>query len=147
MSNLVVLGWAHEKSDFWVTYFHSIFGWSFLPLALSPHAVHGSIWLTLSLHRTLRRSSRQQPQSHPVNHHKMRRKFVTLQNERFRILKTNRNWIVNDFDKPYICILTSPGENGQWFISWVCNHVLTFFYLVLSLVGVSIYHYFYPLGK
>ena len=41
-----------------------------------------------------------------------------LQNEYFRILKTNRNLIVNDFDKPYIaivliCILTSPGEHGQ----------------------------------
>ena len=28
-----------------------------------------------------------------------------LQNEYFRILKTNRNLIVNDFDKPYIAIV------------------------------------------
>ena len=74
-------------------------------MTLFHHAVHGSIWLTLSLHRTLRRSSRQQPQSHPVNHHKMRRKFVMLQNQSFKILKTNRNLIVNDFDKPYIAIV------------------------------------------
>ena len=28
-----------------------------------------------------------------------------LQNEYFRILKTNRNLIVNDFGKPYIAIV------------------------------------------
>ena len=28
-----------------------------------------------------------------------------LQNEYFRILKTNRNLIVNDFDKPYIAMV------------------------------------------
>ena len=35
----------------------------------------------------------------------MRRKFVTLQNEYFRTLKTNRNLIMIDFDKPYIAIV------------------------------------------
>ena len=33
-----------------------------------------------------------------------------LQNEYFRILKTNRNLSVNDFDKPYIAIVSASSH-------------------------------------
>ena len=67
-----------------------------------------------------------------------------LQNEYFRILKTNRNLIVNDFDKPYIAIVFASWHlQVNTAISWLHNHVI--FYLVLSLVGASIFFHFHPL--
>ena len=71
-----------------------------------------------------------------------------LQNEYFRILKANRNLIVNVFDKPYIAIVFASWHlqvnTGSDLILGL-NHVI--FYLVLSLVGASIFLHFHPLGK
>ena len=64
-----------------------------------------------------------------------------LQNEYFRILKTNKNLIVNDFDKPYIAIV---------FASWhlqVNTGSDIFLGAITSLVGASIFLHFHPLGK
>ena len=105
--SLVVLGWAHEKSDVWVklTFTLSLDGrcfyWDcFIVLFVLPFG-----WHRLFIKYYVGPVGNNHTHTYPVNHHKIRRKFVILQNEYFRKLKTNRNLIVNDFDKPYIAIV------------------------------------------
>ena len=158
MSNLVVLGLAHEeerrfelgltnKLTFTLSLDGRSFHWDcFIMLFMVPFGWHSPLFIEHYVGPVGNNNTHI-----PVNHDRIKRKFVMLQNEYFRKLKTNRNLIVNYFDKPYIAIIFASWHlqvnTGRDSFHGVHNHFLTFFYPVLSLVGASIFFTLHSLGK